>query len=119
MLCSEPDNACRLGGELRPVAHAERRIAEAAKLGFGTVIVPAASAPSARGRLAGAHIVPCRTVVEALHAALGHAVFERSRSRGENDLRVVAPGDLDDMSKEMGLAQDEGEPVEDAEQVLA
>jgi hypothetical protein len=77
-----PARARRLGGELRPVAHAERRIAEATKLGFSTVLVPAASAPAARGRTAGARIVPCRTVVDALTAALGAAALARGRGRG-------------------------------------
>ena len=80
-----PARARRLGGELRPVAHAERRIAEATKLGFSTVLVPAASAPAARGRTAGARIVPCRTVVDALTAALGAAALARRRGRGGAD----------------------------------
>ncbi|KAK9843738.1 hypothetical protein WJX81_004492 [Elliptochloris bilobata] len=84
-----------LGGELRPVAHTERRVAEASKLGFGTVLVPAASAPTARGRLAGTRIVPCRTVVDALRAALGPAVFARRRAPEPEDavdVDVVEPG---------------------------
>ena len=38
-----------LGGELRPVNQVERRVIEAAKLGFTTVIVSAANAPAATG----------------------------------------------------------------------
>ena len=59
-----------LGGELRPVAHIERRVVEAAKLGFKTILVPGRHAPEQRGRLAGIRIVPCATVAHALHAGL-------------------------------------------------
>ena len=40
-----------LSGELRPVAHAPLRLREAAKLGFGRAIIPAAAAPAAEIRL--------------------------------------------------------------------
>lgn len=109
-----PPTPCRLGGELRPVAHAERRVAEAAKLGFSTVLVSAASAPSARGRLAGARIVPCRTVVEALHAALGQAVFAKRRSGRP-------PGAKDDGAEARADGEEsmgEGESADEVEQVL-
>jgi DNA repair protein RadA/Sms len=60
-----------LGGELRPVGNIERRIAEAAKLGFKTFVIPAASNVHASARLKGARLVECRTVVEAFRAVLG------------------------------------------------
>lgn len=50
---------------------------EAAKLGFSTIIVPATRAPTATGRLAGANIIPCRTVKDALQAALGPGVLQQ------------------------------------------
>ena len=57
-----------LGGELRTVAQLERRLAEAAKLGFRRCVVPRSSRPVASAD--GLEVVPCRTVVEALQAAL-------------------------------------------------
>jgi DNA repair protein RadA/Sms len=51
-----------LTGELRPVAHAERRAAEAARFGLGPVLAPAGSGPSTR-EAAGLR--------DALRAALG------------------------------------------------
>ena len=75
------------------MAHAERRVAEAAKLGFTTVLVPAASAPTARGRLVGVRIVPCRTVVDALRAALGHAVFAQRRPPAPQDAVNAEPSE--------------------------
>ena len=43
---------------------------EATKLGFSSVIVPAIHAPAATGRLAGIHIIKCRTIKEALMVSL-------------------------------------------------
>jgi hypothetical protein len=68
-----------LGGELRPVNQVERRVIEAAKLGFSTVIVSAANAPAATGRLAGLNIVGCRDIRAALQAALGVTIGEKGR----------------------------------------
>lgn len=66
-----------LGGELRPANHIERRISEAAKLGFSKIIIPAVRAPAATGRLAGINIVPCRTIYDALQAVLGSFVTQQ------------------------------------------
>ncbi|GAP63734.1 DNA repair protein RadA/Sms [Ardenticatena maritima] len=55
-----------LGGELRPVGQLEKRLSEAAKLGFTHCLVPKTSRPV---RAEGIHVIPCGTVVEALHAA--------------------------------------------------
>ena len=55
-----------LAGEVRQVPGAERRLAEAARLGFTRALVPASSAAGA----AGLSVVGCRTVVEAVAAAL-------------------------------------------------
>ena len=41
------------------------------QLGFRTFVVPAAANVHASGRLKGARIVECRTVVEAFRAVLG------------------------------------------------
>jgi DNA repair protein RadA/Sms len=53
-----------LGGEVRQVTQVERRLVEAARLGFGTAIAPA-STPA----VAGIEIVRCGTVRDALAAA--------------------------------------------------
>ncbi|BDA50962.1 DNA repair protein RadA [Coccomyxa sp. Obi] len=74
-----------LGGELRPANHIERRVVEAAKLGFSTVIVPATRAPTATGRLAGTNIIPCRTVKDALQAALGPGVLQQRLPHDEQE----------------------------------
>jgi DNA repair protein RadA/Sms len=55
-----------LAGEVRQVAHAPRRLAEASRLGFTRAIVPA----SATVAIDGVHAVPVRSVSEAL-AAVG------------------------------------------------
>lgn len=60
-----------LGGELRPVGNIERRIAEAAKLGFRSFVIPASSNVHASARLHGARIIECKTVVEAFRVVLG------------------------------------------------
>ena len=66
-----------LGGELRPANHIERRIMEAAKLGFSHVIVPSIHAPAASGRLANIDIIKCRTIEDALTVgpSLSHASY--------------------------------------------
>jgi DNA repair protein RadA/Sms len=57
-----------LGGEVRQVAHAERRLSEATRLGFRRVI-----GPSSTPHVAGMHLVPVSTLTEALDAAYGTA----------------------------------------------
>ena len=66
-----------LGGEVRRVGEPERRIAEAARLGFERLLLPAATLRdlTARGWRppAGCKPQPVATLAEALHAALGIA----------------------------------------------
>lgn len=57
-----------LGGELRAVGRLEQRVAEAAKLGFRRCVVPRASRPFTPPE--GVELITCRTVVEALRAAM-------------------------------------------------
>jgi DNA repair protein RadA/Sms len=57
-----------LAGELRSVAGAERRLSEAAKLGFRRAIVPAAVRPT--GASDGLECVPAATLSQAIAAAL-------------------------------------------------
>ena len=63
-----------LGGEVRQVSHARRRLHEAARIGFRRAIVPASSPPCE-----GIDVVRVQTVVEAL-AAVG--IGRRSEHRG-------------------------------------
>jgi len=60
-----------LGGELRPVMQAERRIAEAATMGFKRVLLPEAGSTPEMGKKFGIELVRCNTVSDALYAALG------------------------------------------------
>ncbi len=65
-----------LGGELRAVPQAERRVAEAARLGFTRVLVPKAGFTVAAGAAAakqhaGCRVVLCETVAAALAEVLG------------------------------------------------
>jgi len=59
-----------LSGELRAVSHLERRLNEAAKLGFRRCIVPATHRLP-RKPPAGLEMVPARSVADALALALG------------------------------------------------
>lgn len=61
-----------LGGEVRPVYHAQRRLAEAGRIGIGRVIAPAAERADRSSRAAGAargngmHISVCKSVQDAM-----------------------------------------------------
>jgi DNA repair protein RadA/Sms len=62
-----------LGGELRPVMQAERRIAEAATMGFKRVLLPEAGSDESTVKAArknGVELVRCKTMADALQAAL-------------------------------------------------
>lgn len=59
-----------LGGELRPVMQAERRIAEAATMGFKRVLLPEAGSSPEMGKKTGIELVRCNTLADALEAAL-------------------------------------------------
>jgi DNA repair protein RadA/Sms len=58
-------------GELRPVAGLERRLREAARLGFERAVVPAGGGSVLGNRVAGLSVVAVGTLVEALTAVLG------------------------------------------------
>ena len=60
-----------LGGELRPVAQSERRLAEAKTMGFKRVIMPRSSAPPELGKKQGVEVVLCATLADAIREALG------------------------------------------------
>ncbi|MEZ4655302.1 MAG: DNA repair protein RadA [Candidatus Eisenbacteria bacterium] len=59
-----------LGGELRRIAHPERRITEVARLGYQRVLLPEANARDLGASREGVRIVGAGTVVEALHEGL-------------------------------------------------
>ncbi len=74
-----------LGGELRAVPQLEKRITEAQKLGFGTVLVPAAARVSS-GAWEGVRVVACEGVLDAVHAVLGAPSVvgrQRRKTRGK------------------------------------
>lgn len=66
-----------LGGELRAVSQLDKRLNEAAKLGFTRCIVPRSGRRPVQ--VEGIEAVPVRTVVEALHVALQGAGKEPER----------------------------------------
>jgi DNA repair protein RadA/Sms len=59
-----------LGGEVRRVSHPERRIQEAARLGYRRLMLPFANARDLDGERDGVRLVGVSTVVEALHEGL-------------------------------------------------
>ncbi len=63
-----------LSGELRSVAHVERRLAEAARLGFGSCLVPHSSKQQwnsgPRRDNVGIQLIGARSLIEAIRAAL-------------------------------------------------
>ncbi len=69
-------------GELRPVGGLERRLREAARLGFGRAIVPVGASRTDAAPLAGLEIVPAPTLEVALGIALGQARRKRPTPTG-------------------------------------
>ena len=59
-----------LSGELRSVNQLDRRVSEAARLGFGRAIVPVSTRKAVGDIPRGIELVRCRTVGEAIEAAL-------------------------------------------------
>ena len=78
-----------LGGELRNVPYIERRIMEAAKLGYSTIIIPTASRLSTRNRFGSIAVLPCRNVCEAIDQGLGR---DAAASAQAPTLRKAATG---------------------------
>lgn len=69
-----------LSGELRSVSQLERRLSEAAKLGFTSSLYPS---PSAEPKVEGMQVSAVRSVADAVDAVLGPR--ERKKSRSEYD----------------------------------
>jgi predicted ATP-dependent serine protease len=55
----------------------ERRLAEAAKLGFKRALIPATGGPPS-STIKGIQLIPCATVAQALEAVLGKDVVKRT-----------------------------------------
>jgi DNA repair protein RadA/Sms len=75
-----------LGGEVRRAGNPERRIAEAARLGFRRIMIPAATARDLAGRAwkapEGSRLLPVATLRDALQSVLGETAHgERSGVR--------------------------------------
>jgi DNA repair protein RadA/Sms len=81
-------------GELRPVAGVDRRLREAAGLGFTRAIVPAGRGPS--GEDSGLEVVPAANLRDALVAVLG-GPGRRGRGRDADD-----PGSLRPVMEDAG-----------------
>ena len=72
-----------LGGELRAVPHAEKRVLEAAKLGYRQAVVPAVSAIKPSARLEGIRLLSCRTIADAFDAVFGEGFSSRQQATGK------------------------------------
>ncbi len=66
-------------GELRAVVGLERRLREAARLGFQRAVVPRSSAATPLIRIDGLQVVPAETLAEAIRVALD----DRAQARGD------------------------------------
>ena len=60
-----------LSGEIRPVSRIEQRIAEAQKLGFSRILIPAANVKAINPHAFEIEITPCRKVEDAFRALFG------------------------------------------------
>ena len=85
-----------LGGELREVGRMEQRLAEAAKLGFTTFVIPATHAKPTNSRLADVRIIRCKHVMEALKAVLGTGKSVASTTLAMPGSTLQDPFDDDD-----------------------
>jgi DNA repair protein RadA/Sms len=81
-----------LSGDVRRVPAIGRRLAEAARLGFTTALVPAGHIGDtmAPGPAAGIKVVPVSTIAEAL--ALGHRLGTRPTAPQRAGLRPIRGG---------------------------
>jgi DNA repair protein RadA/Sms len=77
-----------LAGDLRRVTGMDRRLAEAARLGFTTAVVPVGCGPPP----AGLRTLECATINDALRAVLsiaGQSAQQQTSDRSEPNLRAV------------------------------
>ncbi|MBR1790676.1 MAG: DNA repair protein RadA [Bacteroidaceae bacterium] len=66
-LCAEVG----LSGELRPISRIDQRIAEAQRLGFARILIPAANLKAVNPHNYSIQIIPCRKVEDAFRALFG------------------------------------------------
>jgi len=78
-----------LGGEVRAVGQIERRLQEAAKLGFKRAVIPARSAEAARA--AGIQTIPVSRIDEALDAMLPLCTKPEPKPRSARPVEPVHP----------------------------
>jgi len=83
-----------LGGELRRVQSAARRLAEASRLGFKRAILPAAN--TADGRGIDIKLEPVADLRAAITTALGSKAMPRLRQKVERSARSGAADPLPD-----------------------
>jgi DNA repair protein RadA/Sms len=86
-------------GELRPVGGIDRRLREAARLGFETAIIPAGRA--AEHRVDGLRVVPVGGLREAIVAALGRGPG-RGGSEASGDPAALRPAIVDAETRVLG-----------------
>lgn len=77
-----------LAGDLRPVSGMDRRLAEAARLGFTTALVP----PGGPESVAGLRTLPAATIAAALHHLVDIADHHRGRPAPPRLLARAEPG---------------------------
>lgn len=74
-----------LGGELRSVPHAEKRVLEAMKLGYKQAIVPAVCAIKPSERLKDIRILACRTINDALTMMFGEGYDKEASPQADTE----------------------------------
>ena len=79
-----------LGGELRTVSHIERRIMEAAKLGYASIIIPAACRVQPQSRFKDINIIQCRSVKEAVERVMGRNLVPPKRATRAKSMKDAA-----------------------------
>ena len=63
--------------------HAEKRVLEAAKLGYKRAVVPAASAVKSSERLKSIKILSCPTIADAFDAVFGDGFSSKQKAAGK------------------------------------
>lgn len=100
-----------LSGELRPVRQLERRLAEAERLGFKRVLIPATNERVGRGsrkqRASGLEVIEARWVAEAIERALGLAPHAPARYRPARESAPLFAAPEDQAMLDVGLGDDE------------
>lgn len=106
-----------LGGELRSVSQLERRLTEAAKLGFKRVIIPKAGRRPVQ--VEGLQTIGVKTLVEALHIALNVSATAAppAPERPTAEAPAVSP-DVDGNEFEPAMDEEDGDTWPDDEEAI-